>query len=242
MTEKTRGAQALLRTLHRLHRQKTDLTNQLERGPRQQKAGELAVLAGEHALESAKALMLQSRKAADAKQLQLKEREDRVLRTEAQLNTASSNREFTALKEQIAADRQANDVLSDEILEALEQLDAIQQQIRDRELELEKKKQDFQKLLAAIAERSERLQPELKRVEEELSQAESSLPLDMRQDYDRIIKARGEEGLAPVAEEACGACYQRLSPQIMNKLYLSNFFNCPACGAWIYLPEDRQAR
>ncbi len=56
----------------------------------------------------------------------------RIVDLEGKLNTAASNREFSLLKEQIAADEQANSVLSDEILEALEQLDLMQDQVENK--------------------------------------------------------------------------------------------------------------
>ncbi len=230
----------LLRTLHRLHRQINDLKGQLERGPRQQKAGEAAVVACEKALADAKETLKQARLASDEKQLQLKTREQRVADTQGKLNTASSNREYDALKEQIAADKQANEVLSDEIFESLEHLDDLEAAVAKRVKELEQRRQDQIALVEQIALRKAVLTPDLERVQNELAETEAGLPPEMKQEYDRIIAARGEDGLAPVDGESCGGCYQTLSPQVMNELYLSNYVVCAACGAWLYLPEDRQ--
>lgn len=232
----------LLRTLHRLHRQLNDLKGQLDRGPRQQKAGEAAVVACEKALSDAKETLKQARLASDEKQLQLKSREQRVADTQGKLNTASSNREYDALKEQIAADLQANEVLSDEILESLEHLDELETAVAQRAKELSQRQQDQAALLEQIALRQTVVTPDLERIQSELLEAEATLPPEMRQDYDRIIAARGEDGLAPVDGESCGGCYQTLSPQVMNELYLSNYVVCAACGAWLYLPEDRRVQ
>ena len=65
-------------------------------------------------------------------------REDRIEDLKAKLNTAASNREYDTLKEQIAADQQANAVLSDEILEGLEQLDVLEQQVSASDEECKK--------------------------------------------------------------------------------------------------------
>lgn len=232
----------LLRTLHRLHRQINDLKGQLERGPRQQKAGEAAVVACEKALSDANETLKRARLAADEKQLQLKSREQRVADTQGKLNTASSNREYDALKEQIAADLQANEVLSDEIFESLEHLDELETAVTQRAKELAQRQQDQTALLEQIALRQSVVTPDLERIQSELIEAEAALPPEMRQDYDRIIAARGEDGLAPVDGESCGGCYQTLSPQVMNELYLSNYVVCAACGAWLYLPEDRRVQ
>jgi uncharacterized protein len=117
---------ALLQRLHRIYRQRTDLQGQIDRCPRQVHAGETMVAGAKNALDEAIAAIKRAKLAADQKQLQLKEREDRVKSMTSKLNAASSNREFDTLKEQIAADEQANSVLSDEILEALEQIDVLE--------------------------------------------------------------------------------------------------------------------
>ncbi|MCG8648909.1 MAG: phospholipase, partial [Pirellulales bacterium] len=109
----------LLRTLHRIHRQLADLKGQLERGPRQIKAGDAMVAKAQGDVDEIHDSFKQARMASDEKQLQLRSRELRIEELEAKLNTANSNREFATLKEQIAADKQANSVLSDEILESL---------------------------------------------------------------------------------------------------------------------------
>ena len=115
----------LLRTLHRIHRQRADLQSQIDRCPRQIKAGEAMVAKAEANLLEVKEKNKKATLVYDEKQLQLKTREMRIDELAAKLNTAGTNREFSALKEQIAADKQANSVQSDEIFEALEELDQI---------------------------------------------------------------------------------------------------------------------
>ncbi len=118
-----------LRELHRIHRQITDLKGQLGRGPRQVRAAEALLERLETALTAAKEALTHTRVSADGKQLQLREREQRIEDLQVKLNTCNSNREYQALKEQIAADQQANSVLSDEILEALEKIDVLQAEL-----------------------------------------------------------------------------------------------------------------
>lgn len=232
----------LLRTLHRVHRQQNDLQTRLDRGPRQIRAGEAAIVASQAALDTAKQTLKRAKMAADEKQLQLKTRELRVLDLQGKLNSASSNREFSTIKEQIAADEAANAVLSDEIFEALEQLDVLQAQVEQRQQELELRQSEHEKLVLQVTERTAALEQELQRVTGQREAAEGRLPPEVRTDYERIVAGRGEEGLAPVDGETCGGCYQMLSPQVMNRLYLSQLVACASCGAWLYLPEDRTVK
>ena len=67
--------------------------------------------------------LLELRKSADGKSLQLKSNEAKNLDLTAKLNAASSNKEYEIISSQIEADKMANSVLEDEILEALDKVD-----------------------------------------------------------------------------------------------------------------------
>src|SRR5687768_16396302 len=135
-----------LRELHRIHRQLKDLRDRLDRGPKQMAAAEANVKKMETDLEQAKDASKKTRIAADQKQLQLKSREDKIKDLNGKLNQAASNREYQALKEQIAADEQANSVLSDELLEALEKMDQLAAAVKNADENLKKAREEGTKI------------------------------------------------------------------------------------------------
>lgn len=228
-----------LRELHRIHRQQTDLRSRLERGPKKVRAIEMKVEQIEALHKGLKEQFTRTRITSDDKQLQLKEREDRIANLNAKLNSAASNKEFQALKEQIAADEQADSVLSDEILEILEKLDQMQEQLATVTSQLEESRGELETMRKSVAEQQGGLESELGRVLENLVKAEAYLPADVKVSYKRIVAARGEEALAEVQAECCGSCYQTLTPQMMNELLMDKLVTCKTCGALLYAPEDR---
>lgn len=227
-----------LQELHRLHRQITDLRERLARGPKQIKAGEanLANLQGK--LDESKGTLTRARVASDDKQLQLKQREDRIADLKFKLNNAGSNKEFQALKEQIAADQQANSVLSDEILEALDRIDQLEEKVAEAQELLEKATGEVDSLRSRVNNQQQGLEEELGRVTTNLHQAESVLPDDFKVEYDRIAKARGEGALAVVDGEICTGCYTMITSQMINELKLSKPVFCKSCGCLLYLDEE----
>ncbi|MCA9164557.1 MAG: hypothetical protein KDA62_16320 [Planctomycetales bacterium] len=228
-----------LRELHRIHRQITDLRERLDRGPKQVRAAQGNVKRAELELDEAKATLRKTRMASDEKQLQLKQREARLQDLKVKLNQAASNREYQAFKEQIAADQQANSVLSDEIIEALDHLEHLQADITTLEQNLKKAQEETKKVATRVNEQQAGLESELARVTADLREAENKLPSDFRAEYDRVAKARGEDALAPVEGETCGGCYQMLTPNMMSELLMSKPVFCKSCGCLLYLPEDR---
>ena len=114
----------VLPELHRLLLALQEVQEQIERGPRQLKVRQQAVAQKQADLEAQKQKLKSLRVSADQKSLQLKSNEAKLGDLRGKLNQAQTNREFDIIRSQIEADTVANSVLEDEILDALEQVDA----------------------------------------------------------------------------------------------------------------------
>jgi len=226
-----------LRTLHRIHRQHTDLKDRLSRGPRQIQVAETSVKKSEADLAQAKDAYKQAKMSADDKQLQLKHRESKLVDLQAKLNMAQSNKEYQLLKDQMAADNQANSVLADEILEALEKLDQLQAAVKTADSNLVKTKDELTKVRKRVSDQQQGLESELARVRGELDNAEAELDGDFKDNYLRLSRSMGEDALAPVEGGCCGGCSQTLTVQVLNLLKLDKPVFCASCGRMLYLPE-----
>jgi predicted nucleic acid-binding Zn-ribbon protein len=226
-----------LRALHRIHRQHSDLRDRLQRGPRQIQVAEASVKKCEADLGQAKDSYKHAKMAGDEKQLQLKQREAKLDDLQAKLNMAQSNKEYQLLKDQMAADRQANSVLADEILETLEKLDQLQAAVKTAEANLAKTKDELGKVRNRVSEQQQGLESELARVSAELQAAEDQLDGDFKANYLRLSRTMGEDSLAAVEGECCGGCSQVLTPQTINALRLDKPIFCQSCGRLIYLAE-----
>lgn len=228
-----------LSTLHRIHRQMADVRDRLQRGPKQIRVAEGTVKAAETGVAQAKDNFKQAKMAADEKQLQLRQREARIKDLQFKLNTANNNKEYQLLKDQIAADEQANSVLSDEILEALERMDELQIAIKGAEANLGKTKDELQRVRQRIDSQLHDLETQLARVTQELQAAEDQLPEAFKPEYLRLAKSMGEDALAPVEGGCCGGCFQTLTPQTIDQLLLDRPIFCKSCGRLLYVPEEK---
>jgi uncharacterized protein len=226
-----------LRTLHRIHRQHTDLKDRLSRGPRQIQVAETTVKKCETDLTQAKDAYKQAKMASDDKQLQLKHREAKLVDVQAKLNMSQSNKEYQLLKDQLAADKQANSVLADEILEALDKIDHLQAAVKTAEATLTKAKDELANVRKRVSDQQQGLESELARVRGELDSAETLLDGDFKDNYLRLSRSMGEDSLAPVEAGCCGGCSQTLTVQMLNLLKLEKPVFCKSCGRLLYLPE-----
>ena len=228
---------SILRTLHRIHRQLADLKERLDRGPRQVRAAEANVKRNEDVLEKIRAEAKVLRVATDQKQLQLKVGEDKIKDLRRKLNAAASNREYQALMDQIAADEMTNSVLTDEILEALEESDAFVKNIAKADDTLAAARQKAEENHAEVARQEPLLQADVDRLEAELRKAESDLPGDVRDIYKRVVRQKGEDALAVVDNQCCGGCNQQVPLNLCSQIMLGKPVACKTCGRLLYLPE-----
>ena len=136
---------AALRELHRIHQQLAELRDRLERGPKQVRAREANVAQLEARLAEAHDKAKQTQMAVDRKQLDLKTGEQKVIDLRVKLKHASSNREYQAFLEQIAAAEMAGSVLADEILEGMEKVDQLSAAAKEAENNLAAGKQEMEK-------------------------------------------------------------------------------------------------
>jgi predicted nucleic acid-binding Zn-ribbon protein len=180
--------------------------------------------------------------ATHQKELQLKEREGRIEDVRTRLNSASTNKEYQAWIEQIAADEQANSVLSDEILELFDKVEQVQGGVAETAADLAKATEEFGKLKQRIEGEKGSMESDVARLTSECSELEKTLPSDIKQDFDRIVGTRGEDGLACVEGEFCGHCNQMINPQMFNEMLMEKMVLCKSCGAILYLPEDREPK
>lgn len=233
---------AVLCEIHRILRQLSELRSRLVRGPRQAAAAEANVAGREEELASVKQTMTRGRVAVDERELQLKGREAHIEDMRRKLNASKSNREYQALFEQIAADEQANSVLTDEILELYDRITSEQEQVKQAQGNLDAAKAELDKVRKRVEGERDSLETDLARLTVELKKTEEQVPEDMRQDYRRAVKARGDQALAPLEGGCCGGCFQQTTPQMLNELQLAQFVPCKSCGCILYLPEDASVR
>jgi len=227
-----------LRTLHRIHQQLADLKDRLDRGPRLVRAHEANLKRAEEQLTRIRDEAHRFRVTTDQKQVDLKASEAAIEKRKRQLNEANDNREYQALREEIAAAVAAKDVLEIEILESLEKLDSYHQKVKEAEAALAKTRQEGEKIHRDIQDNEPKVRGDLARLEVELRHCEAALPGDFREAYHRVVRAKGEDALAPVHGEFCGGCNQQIPLNMVNSLLLSRPLFCKACGRLLYIPEE----
>lgn len=226
-----------LRTLHRVHRQLTDLRERHEKGPRQLLARQANITRLEAEAEETSSKSKTARMAVDQKELQLQAGETKILDLKAKLNTAASNREYQALLEQIAGNEMANSVLADEILELFDRVDSFKKKVTAAAERLDQAKAELETNRVAVEGEQQLITGDIERLGGKLKETEGLLPADVLELYLRTTSSKGHDAMAHVESETCQGCYQHITPNRYNDLFLGRVVLCQTCGRLLYLPE-----
>jgi len=88
-----------------------------------------------------------------------------------------------------------------------------------------------------VAAEGTQLEGEVQRLRSELETTERELPADIRDLYDRAVKQKGAEGMAPLDGESCGGCYHQITGNMYSELLVGKVVMCRSCGRLLYVPE-----
>ena len=229
----------VLRTLHRIHKQLTDLKDRRDRGPRQIIAGDAGIKQREDELNRVREELKTMRKNIDQQQLQMKSNEQKIKDLDTKLNTAATNREYQILKDQIAADKMANSVLEDEIIEMMEQIDAFRPKIAEAEGVVTMTREKVAAGRKTVESQADSILGDIVRLEAELKQSEAELPERIRETYLRLVGKKGEDALAAVTDGACSGCYQQVPVNVQANIRLLQPSFCRTCGRLLYIAEEK---
>lgn len=226
-----------MKQLHELRLKLREISDQLESGPRQILARKQFIDKKKEELENQRAKLKQIKVAADQKNLQLKSSEARIYDLNGKLNSAANNREYEALRSQIAADTMAKSVLEDEILEALEKVDAAQIDVKKLEQEMTGIEAELQKITAEVQAKEAGLKEQAAALQAQVAEAERILPPDIVPQYRRLVQAYGANALAPVVNKSCSECYVSVTTQVYLELRAGKVRFC-TCGRLMYVADD----
>ena len=227
----------ILRDLHRIHTQLTDLHARLERCPKQLDVAQTRVVRAESDHKQKKAQIQQLTLASKEQELLLGEREARIDTLKGKLKECSSNKEYQTLNDEIAAINEKVSSISDDILQQYDNLETEQTTLDKMQTDVEDSRSSLVETESFVAQEESTLETEISRIGVQLKDAEGDLPHDFRSEYSRMTEARGAVGLAQVTENCCGTCFQQISLQMESELRVGKMVQCKACAAILYTAQ-----
>ena len=197
-------------------------------------------------LESKKADIKQAEDKLKALQLKHKEKEvdlgskeNEIKKLEGQLYQIKTNKEYTAMINEIESRKADNSLLEEEIINLMDSVDQAKSALED---EKEKFSQESKKIEEQIKEVEKDISDIKCRISEFNKKRQELLPyLDSKLliEYERILSGRNGQALAQVINDACGGCYMHQPPQVINEIRMKqSIMRCENCQRMLYISDE----
>ena len=190
----------------------------------------------------------QSRMRYDRLELDLKSREESVSRMRVALNSAKTNKEYSAILTHINTNKADLSKLEDQMLALMTQIDNDQAVCSELEENIESQTHQLTDISREISGRQEEVETELERLISQREEASQKVPEKIRSTFDRLADRYDGEVLAEVShsnnrktEQSCGGCFMSIPLETVNSLMIrDDVVVCSNCGRILVLDSSRK--
>jgi predicted nucleic acid-binding Zn-ribbon protein len=181
----------------------------------------------------------------NARELDLKMRQEHIEKFRASLNITKSNKEYSAILVQISSEKADIARQETSVLELMQQIETSHKQIAGVKTQIEHEKQDLARMEAEQGEKVQALQDQIDAIRARREEAAAKVPPEPLRQYERVCQKYPGDALAPLEYDendlesiSCGSCYMGLSVENLNALRgRDELRRCNSCGRILFLPE-----
>jgi len=214
----------------------------------QKEKGPVAVQKRKEDLETAQALLQEEMDKLDSHdnlrretEREIQDLDDRLKKAETKLSNIKSNKEYKAALKEIDGIKRDKEVLELNVIELMEQKDALVNVCDDNRKKTEVMKQQFDQDRKQILRDMKILEKDLEKLEKDRQNCCKATDRSLLKKYDILRGHRNGIAITPVINGVCQACHMAIPPQKFNELIRGDkLMNCPNCARIMYWGEDER--
>lgn len=209
-------------------------------GPQRERAKSLAN-ASQQALDAAKLRAKQVESDKKKLELDVEAQKERITKYSLQQFQTKKNEEYRALAHEIETCKGIISKLEDQILELMEQADAVAKEVAATTKAAVTAKKDVDAEVAELAKREETFKQRLAELQSNRTDLAAAVEEGALARYERLLKSKGENVIVGIQHSSCGGCHMRLPTQVMVACQSQSEINsCPHCGRILYFTRDME--
>ncbi len=169
----------------------------------------------------------------------LQQKEANIKKLEGQLGQVKTNKEYSAMQQEIASLKADNSLLEEEIIKLIDEVDAADEEVKGEKERLKQIEKDFQAREAEMAQKEKAANETIEKMRKSRQEIMSQIPPDVSSLYDLIVQKKQGRGLARVLGENCEGCRLLLRPQLINEIKMGNaLIVCENCSRILYFEDQ----
>ncbi len=195
----------------------------------------------QQALDAAKLKAKQIESDKKKLELDVEALKERISKYSLQQFQTKKNEEYRALAHEIETCKGGISKLEDQILELMEQADAVAKEVSAATKVAAEAKKDVDAEAAELAKREENFKKKLAELQANRAELAAAVEEGALARYERLLKSKGENVIVGIQHSSCGGCHMRLPTQVMVACQSQSEMNaCPHCGRIIYFTRDME--
>jgi hypothetical protein len=235
-----------LKALQDIDRQIFRWTKDRMAKPKALEGAEREVAAKKKDFDALSAEVKAARVEVDKRELDLKEKDERKKRLEAQRDQSKTNKEYQAYNFEIAAIRSESGKVEEDILRQMSAVEEVARKAEGAKGAASDAEGKLAELKKAVDAEIAKIDEELKGLRDRRGAAAAAVHPDYVKLYERILKAKPDSvALAPATEEKdgwhCGGCRMEITFQDLNTIMKGKDpVTCRSCSRILYLDKSPQ--
>ncbi len=215
------------------------LTRQRSDFPRQIESLELEIKDAEKKFQDSQALMEQLRKERRSLEGEVDALRVKLSKYKDQLMSVKTNKEYTAVLNEIDTCNKEIVSREDEVLDIMEKMDEHEKAVHGGQEALVARREAVRKQQAELRKQLEAVDAQLGNLQADRNRLQETISTSLLNLYSRIAGARKGVAMAEARDLSCQVCHVRLRPQMFNEVKKNDqIITCESCNRILYYPAN----
>ncbi len=172
------------------------------------------------------------------KEGELEGKEGTIKKYQQQLNQVKTNKEYSALQEEINRVRADNSIIEEAIINIFDQIDAQNKDIAKEKEVLKAEEGKFGEEKKKLNADADKIRAELDALKKQRAELAVKVDKKILQKYEKIVRNKDGLAVVPIKNDACQGCFRTLPPQVINEARMNDeLVMCDSCARILYSEE-----
>jgi len=201
----------------------------------------------QNALEAKKEEIQLTKVQSDRLELELKTRDEAIVKLRGALNVAKTNKEYAAVLTQLNTTKADNSKIESQILELMKGIETDEAECQQIQNQIDEQKQKLEQIRKDTEISAVKYQAEIEEVQYEWNQVAQTIPAEALQVFKRVAETYDGQAVATVEHQeakiktySCGGCFMGITAESVNLLMTKDdIMRCPNCTRILVLSESQ---
>lgn len=221
-----------------------DLQRQMEEFPVLMQRLDQQLEEHEQSLAEIRTRLDEQEKLRRSKERDVESRNEQIKKYQSQLLQVKTNKEYSALLNEISGLKTKNDLTEEDILELMESVERAKKAIAEAEKEVEEEKVKIVEVKQEKEAEQADLQARLEQHQRTRDQMAATVDEKILNEYTKLLKLRNGMAVSSVGDGGvCWGCHVAVTPQMFAEIKSGKLLHrCPTCFRFLYWPDQEDSQ